>query len=619
MPSNLPLSTYPRQKSAIGGDNFLWKVVPEWLSPAWLEAQRWRVFVQNQPLAVVARETLIANVVALDWKLVARDSNQQDELKEDIKYYTKLLENSNGMKNEYSELDFSSHIEWIAKDLLDLPFGGASEIGREGDEPEGKVLWIRPLDGGTLAPTLNRDYPIIQRVPEYTVEPIYFPYYSVSRTYMSPRTEIRREGWGMAPPEKIYLAMELMYRGEKYYANLLLNTPEVGILDLGDMESESAKMWIESFRDLMYGTNPFKIPVLYEHNTETKWIPFGKLPNELMFDNITMRYASLIAAGYGMSISDLGFPTSGNGGETLSGTIRQERRTKRTGYATLKKKLKAYFDNILPESIELKWIDYDDELQVSLGRARLANAQAWQMMITAGMYTSDEGRLQTIQDGLVTISIPEKMPEAERKKMLELQAPQGTPNEVGNPQKPSLGGQGEISAQQIIQRGELVDEEDEVNDRQAEEIIRQNNEILARMAFYATNQIQPPSQPNINVTVPIDQLRFDNLNIPPVEVRNEIQVNPTPVEIRNEVTSPDVVVNVDAPQVDITNEVQPTPIEITNQVSSPDVVVNSPVEVNLKQSDKLISTVYRDQLGRIAQVETEQETDVTEDDGEPSA
>lgn len=615
MPQNLALSTYSGQKSAPGGEfaNFLWKIVPEWLSPAWLEAQRWRTFIQNQPIAVVARETLIANVVSLDWKLVARDSNQQDELKETIKYYTKLLENSS---TYYSDLDFTSHVEWIAKDLLDLPFGGASEIGREGDEPEGDVLWIRPLDGGTLAPTLNRDYPVMQRVPEYLMSPVYFPYYSVSRVYMSPRTEIKREGWGMAPPEKIYLAMELMYRGEKYYANLLLNTPEIGILDLGDMEAESAKEWINSFRDLMYGVNPFKIPVLYEHTTKTEWIPFGKLPNELMFDNITMRYASLIAAGYGMSISDIGFPTTGNGGETLSGTIRQERRTKRTGYATLKKKLTAYFNGFLPESIELKWIDYDDELQVALGRARLANAQAWGLYIQNGVFGPDEARLQTIQDGLITVSVPEKMPEEQRKLLMEAKQGSIGANSLGNPVAPSSGGQGEVLSGQIVQRSEIEDSIDRLMDitEQSLGLVQHKSDPVIHV-YGPDIQYMPPAN-----TVYIQPT--------PVEVRNEIQVNPTPVEIRNEVNSPDVVVNVDAPQVDITNQVQPTPVEITNSIPVPDVTVNNqvnptPVEitnqvdtpdvtVNLKQADKLTSTVYRDINGRIVQVETETEAEVTD-------
>ena len=80
-------------------------------------------------------------------------------MKEDIKYYTRLLERGNAY---YTDIDFTSHVEWIIKDLMDLPFGAASEIGREYNSPNGKVTWIRPLDGGTLSPTLDNEYPVAQ-------------------------------------------------------------------------------------------------------------------------------------------------------------------------------------------------------------------------------------------------------------------------------------------------------------------------------------------------------------------------------------------------------------------------------------------------------------------------
>jgi hypothetical protein len=64
---------------------------------------------------------------------------------------------------------------------------------------------------------------------------------------------------------------------------------------------------------------------------------------------------------------------------------------------------------------------------------------------------------------------------------------------------------------------------------------------------------------------------------------------------------------VDVPDVNVTNQVNPTPVEVTNQVASPDVIVN------LKQADKIVSTVFRDANGRIAIVETENESNVSEE------
>lgn len=432
----------PGQVSAVGGEltNFLYRIPSTWLSPIWLEAQRWRTFVQNQPIAVAYRETLISYIQNLDWAVVPRDSEQQDELKSEIDYYTKLFENTSGY---YSDYDFTTHVEFILKDVLDLPFGGASEFGRENNDPAGRVVWIRPLDAGTLIPTLNRDWPVAQRVIEYNAtNPVFFPAENISRIYMSPRTEIRREGWGMAPPEKIYLAMEMLWRGDRYYADLLINTPEAGILDLGDMEKTSALEWIKSFQDLMFGINAFKIPVTYEHTSETKWIPFGNLPNDIMFDNVTRKYAAIVGAGYGMTLSDIGMGGGANGGETLAGTIRGERHTNSSGKATVKKKLITYFNKFLPDTLKFKWIDYDAEEQVAKGRARLANAQATEIQIRNQVISPDEARRQTIQDGLITIAIPEKLD----RKGVDWPMSGGSlgANSLGKPQAPSTGGHGEV-------------------------------------------------------------------------------------------------------------------------------------------------------------------------------
>ena len=98
------------------------------------------------------------------------------------------------------------------QDYLDTPFGGAVETIREGDKPEGRVLKIIPIDSSTLFPTLRKDFPVGQRVLENPTKQVFFPYYAINRIYMSPRTEIRYEGWGMPPPEKVYLAMEMIRR-----------------------------------------------------------------------------------------------------------------------------------------------------------------------------------------------------------------------------------------------------------------------------------------------------------------------------------------------------------------------------------------------------------------------
>src|SRR3990172_344554 len=434
----MPATTREAGERNLDLPTWLTRYVPPWITPDWIEAEIWRRVVRNQPVSMICRDTLISNLNALDWKIQARDSNERDELKDDVEYYTKGLEYEFG-------IDFADHIEWIGQDLLDLPFGSASEIGREGDEPEGKVIWIDLLDGATLFPTANVDVPVGQRLAEVLDGPVFFPKHSINRIMMSPRPEIKRKGWGMAPPEKVYLAFEALARGDKYWANMLLDTPEAGILDLIDMEKESAEQWLHSYRELLTGIDPFKIPVLYEHEKKAEWIPFTQPPTALMFDKISLKQAAIVAAGYGMSLSDIGINLSESGGDTMAGTISQERKTRRTGFAVLKKKTNAYFNRILPRKLEFSWIDYDEEQNVARGRARLGNATAFSQLITSRIFTPQEARSQMIRDGDVTVPVPETVPEGE---FPEPVLPGGgspeRPGLMGYPKPPSTGGYGEV-------------------------------------------------------------------------------------------------------------------------------------------------------------------------------
>jgi len=421
---------------------YLTRFLPMWQQPQWFDAELWRLVVANQPIATVCRETLISNITALEWKIEPRDSTKRDEHKDDIEYYEKFFEQGSG--HDYVDL-----VERVLKDCLDIPFGAAVELGWENDTPptdenKNRLVWIEPLDGGTLFPTLNKDWPVGQRLKELADKPIYFPKHAINRMFMSPRTEIKRYGWGMAPPEKIYLALELLNRGDRYYANLLLDTPEIGILDLGNMAEDSAKEWVKSWRDLLGGIDPFKIPVLYEHESEVKFVSFTRSPTELMFDKATLKYAAIACAAYGISLSDIGIQTTSSGGETLAGSIRQERRTRRTGVAILKKKLKLFFDRMLPPYLEFKWIDLDDELSVALGRARLANATAFSQLIKDGVFLPEEVRQQIIADGLISISIPEKIPEELKDRIPAEEEKPERPGLLGRPIAPSDGGHGEV-------------------------------------------------------------------------------------------------------------------------------------------------------------------------------
>lgn len=431
-------TTYPLPSRQTGQKSldplFIQRVVPQWGNPKWLEGEAWRKVVESQPIASICRDTLISNIVNLDWQIEPRDSDQRDELRSEIDYYTDLFNNS-------GEVDYVGLIEWLGKDYLDMPMGGVAEVIREGDSPEGKPVYIVPLDGATCFPTENMDYPVGQTNGQ---DYVYFPAYAVGRIYMSPRTDWRRYGWGCAPPEKIYLTISMLNRGDLYYANLFLDSPQVGILDLKDMEKTSAESWIESWKTMLSGIDPFKIPVLYEHEGDVEFISFTRNPSELMFDKGLWRYVSLTTAGYGMSPSDIGFGGASSGGETLAGTIRQERKTRRTGYALFKKKLTSFFNNILPNTLKFHFIDLDDELNVAIGRARLATSQAFKTLAEIKMITPNEGRQQMMADGLFTISMPETIEGGDKPIEPEQNAfGGGGAKDMGRPVAPSQGGWGE--------------------------------------------------------------------------------------------------------------------------------------------------------------------------------
>lgn len=437
---NIPLPAY-----------YLDRILPAWRHPEWVDADRWRYAVRQQPVCVAYRDTMISNLVSLDWKIEPKESNKREEYKEEIDYYTDFF-------NDTGEYEYATILEWIFKDVQDIPFGGAAELGWENNKESdnSRLLWIKLLDGGTLFPTANYDWPVGQYVKESGLQTVYFPRYAINRVYTSPQTNITRYGWGCAPPESIYLGLEALNRGDMYYVNLLLDSPEVGILDLGDMSETSAQQWVKSWRELLIGIDPFKIPVLYGHEKPATFISFTRSPTELLFDRTILRYSALVGAGYGMSIGDIGLAGSSSSGETLAGTIRQERRTKRTGFGKMKKKMVSFFNRMLPPYLKYLVIDMDDELAVSLSRARLANATAFGQMVDKRYFTPKEARLQSIADGLITISIPEDIPEDELPEQPQFNQPFGNTNErtnmLGKPVNPSQGGHGEV-----IPKAELFD------------------------------------------------------------------------------------------------------------------------------------------------------------------
>jgi hypothetical protein len=110
--------------------------------------------------------------------------------------------------------------------------------------------------------------------------------------------------------------------------------------------------------------------------------------------------------------------------------------------------------------LKFTFIDLDDELSVAIGRARLANATAWQIMVDRGIFTPNEARTQTIADGLVTVSVPEKIEGGDEVKQPSTQGTQERPGALGRPVSPSTGGYGEVKSEAKDISTELQDELD---------------------------------------------------------------------------------------------------------------------------------------------------------------
>src|SRR5258706_1505453 len=112
------------------------RYVPNWQSPGWLDAWRWRRVVANVPWLAACRDTLIMNVLTLDWRITARDPDQSWDYRNDIDYYTELI-------RDIDDEGYDIHTEKILKDAYDIPFGGCSELGKRNDDPAGRVRWAR--------------------------------------------------------------------------------------------------------------------------------------------------------------------------------------------------------------------------------------------------------------------------------------------------------------------------------------------------------------------------------------------------------------------------------------------------------------------------------------------
>lgn len=423
-----------------------------WQSPGWLMANQWRQFVYNQPLAMICRSRLINHIQEMPFDIVVRDDKQKEVLEPDCNYY----------KN-WVFRDFDNWVDKHIQDTLDLPMGGNSEVSRwpigvmpiiqNGDEeykvtrdnPRGHVFELINIDGASLYPTWFKDAPIAQRFPE-SLETVYFTEDQIARTLIQPRTELLLKGYGKPPPEQIFLSMQMVHYADHYYSDLLRNVPPVGILDLIDMSQDTAIQWSVSAMALFEGSDAFKMPLLYEHTKVAEFIPFGKSPQEMMFDVTSLKYARQVVADYGLTLGNLGLEPKG---ETLAGSIRDDRQAS-TGYGMLEEKIKGMIDQwVLPSYLEFIWVKQDWENVTGMARAFLVRVQGLKFAKEAGFIKPSEGQAQLVKDGFFTVELEKPNDE---KLALAQQPMNGFQNgkdvkQLEDKKAPSEGGKGDVTAQ----------------------------------------------------------------------------------------------------------------------------------------------------------------------------
>ena len=325
------------------------------LSPGDLKGNQWRQLVGQAPVVRACVQTLVNQLTDLGWYLEGEDD-------EAVAYFTKVLEAAD------NSAGFETMLSRVVEDALVVPFGGAVEFGLF---PDDVVAWVQHIDGATMVPTYSQQFPYVQADPFGTLtKPVPFRQEQIGRVRWQAETNIRAYGWTKTPAADCLPAIQGLLRADRFWQSFLLDSPPAGILDLMDFSEGEASEWYESWRTMLAGIDPFKVPILYSGGAErkqaAKFIEFHKSPGEVSMKELVKAYAEEVCACFGMSLADLGL----FGQEMrLAGATKMMDLSKRQGLAKLKRGVKSMIDmDVLPDGVELKWEEMD--LEDSLRKAQ---------------------------------------------------------------------------------------------------------------------------------------------------------------------------------------------------------------------------------------------------------
>lgn len=365
--------TTPKPQS-IQGPPSLWRQPVTFLSPASLTGSQWRQFLGGAPVVRAAVQTLIMQTSGLDWYLEGDDDDAKA-------YFTKLLESYGGPGWEVG-------VSRVTKDMLELPFGGATEIGHFGD---GVVAWITHIDGGTMVPTYNERYPYAQVDPFMGRQVIPFRPESIGRVRWQAQSDLRSYEWTITPVMDCLPAIQGLLRADQFWQGFLLDNPPSGILDIPGFDEKEAREWYESWQTMQAGIAPFKVPILYGGGSgdarlsqaQARFIEFAKSPAEVNSRDLIKAYAEVVCACFGMTLGDLGL----FGQELrLAGATKLMELSKRQGLAKVMRGHKTLIDNdVLPDGIEFKWAELDLEDELRKSQSKEISARRLGSLVTHGI------------------------------------------------------------------------------------------------------------------------------------------------------------------------------------------------------------------------------------------
>lgn len=363
--------------------------------PLVLSANQWRGLVGGAPVVRACIQTMIMQITGLEYRVESEDEKA-------IEYYTELLETADDGGG------FQDLVARVIEDTLTIPFGGAIELGRYGD---GVVAWAAHLDSGLMKPTYDDRYPYAQLSP-YTgaLNPVLFREWEVVRIKWQPQVDTRSYGWTKTPCMDCLPAIQGLLRSDRFWQAMTTDSPPLGILDMLGVSEDDARTWLEGWKTMMAGIDPYKIPIMAGDGREAEaghieFISFARSATDVSLEALVKRYAELVTANFGMFTADLGL----FGQEMrLAGATKMMDLSKRQGLAHLLRRLAHRINaDILPDGVWFFWNDVDVEDTVRKESAKKLASDRLKALVDSGTITPSQSFDQAVAEGLLTIEEPQ--------------------------------------------------------------------------------------------------------------------------------------------------------------------------------------------------------------------